>query len=69
MSFKEGYKATLHKVKYFINYITDRAQYADNLVFEAYDVENPTDAQITTIFTVDNNVHEGWNYYEFDADK
>jgi hypothetical protein len=65
MAFKEGYVGSLQQVKYFINYINNRAQYENNLVFEAYNVESPTDADITQLFTVGESVHEGWNYYEF----
>jgi len=34
MEFARGYVGSLRQVKYFINYITDRKQYVNNLAFE-----------------------------------
>jgi len=65
MAFKEGYAGSVEQVKFFINYINNRAQYADNLVFEGYNVASPTDAQVTFLFNVTESVHEGWNYHDF----
>jgi hypothetical protein len=66
MAFKEGYVGSLEQVKYFINYITNRDQYEGNLVFEGYNEEGATGDDVTELFTVDQSVHEGWNYYEFE---
>lgn len=66
MEFKEGYVGQLSQVKYFINYISNRAQYADNLVFEGYNTADATGADVHFLFNVTNSVHEGWNYHTFD---
>jgi hypothetical protein len=66
MEFKEGYVGSLQQVKYFINYITNRDQYEDNLVFEGYNERDATGDAVTELFTVTNNIHEGWNYVEFE---
>jgi len=40
MEFKEGYVGAIQQVKYFINYITNRDQYENNLMFEGYNEVN-----------------------------
>jgi hypothetical protein len=66
MKFKEGYVGSLEQAKYFINYIdtAKRDQYENNLVFEG-SIDGET---YTEIFKVDETVHEGWNYVDFDDD-
>lgn len=66
MQFKAGYVGSLQQAKYFINYITDRRQYENNIVFEGYNDENASDEDITELFTVNESVHEGWNYFDFE---
>jgi hypothetical protein len=56
-------------VKYFINYITNRDQYEGNLVFEGYNERDATGEDVTEIFTVNEEVHEGWNYVDFEEGK
>jgi hypothetical protein len=69
MEFKEGYVGSLQQVKWFINYITDRKQYVDNLVFEGYNEANAEGDKVTEIFKVTSSVHEGWNYVDFEKGK
>jgi len=66
MEFKEGYVGSLQQVKYFINYISDRAQYENNLVFEGYNERDAAGEGVTEIFRVEGEVHEGWNYVDFE---
>ena len=66
MEFKQGYVGSLQQVKYFINYITNRDQYEDNLVFEGYNEKDAEGEAVTELFKVDQKVHEGWNYVEFE---
>lgn len=65
MQFKEGYVGIVQQVKYFINYITDRTQYEDNLMFEG----SNDGETFTELFQVGGNVHEGWNYHNFEQDE
>jgi len=69
MEFKEGYVGSLKQVKYFINYITNRDQYEGNLVFEGYNEKDATGDKVKEIFKVDQSVHEGWNYVDFEEGK
>lgn len=62
MEFREGYVGSLQQVKYFIDYITDRGQYENNLAFEG----SADGEEYTELFVVDGNVHEGWNYVDFE---
>jgi len=40
MEFKAGYVGSIKQAKYFVNYITNRDQYENNLVFEGYNEAN-----------------------------
>lgn len=60
-SFKENHVGMLSQVKYFMGDIEDKAQYVDNLKFQG-SADNTT---WTDLFTVDENVHEGWNYMQW----
>ena len=62
MQFKEGYVGSISQAKYFINYITNRDQYENNLAFEG----SQDGETYTEIFKVDAAVHEGWNYVDFE---
>jgi hypothetical protein len=62
MEFKEGYVGSLEQVKYFINYIDNRDQYEANLAFEG-SLDGTT---YTELFVVGADVHEGWNYVDFE---
>jgi len=53
----------LQQVKYFINTINDKSRFEDNVVFEgSLDGE-----EYVEIFLVGTEVHEGWNYQDFEA--
>jgi len=69
MEFKQQYVGSLKQVKYFINYITDRKQYVDNLVFEGYNDAKAEGEAVTELFRVTEGVHEGWNYVDFEEGK
>jgi hypothetical protein len=49
-------------MKYFLNEISNRDAFVDNLVFEG----SNDNESYTILHTADGNVHEGWNYVKFD---
>jgi hypothetical protein len=57
----------LSELKFFMQYFSNKDTYNGNLVLQgsnlAFDDENATP---TTILTVGEELHEGWNYYKFD---
>lgn len=59
VGFKEGHVGLLSQVKYFLGDIADKAAYVNVTKFQGSN-DNVT---FTDLFTVDENVHEGWNYY------
>jgi hypothetical protein len=61
-AFKEGYIGFLVETRYFMNRFT-RATFVGNLRFEG----SMDGLTYTTIFIVDEEIHEGWNYYTFDS--
>jgi len=69
MEFKEGYVGSLTQMKYFINYVTNRDQYEGNLVFEGYNEKDAEGDAVTELYRVQGEVHEGWNYVDFDEGK
>jgi hypothetical protein len=63
MQFLPGFVGLISQVKYFIGEIpADRARYVDNVAFEG-SLDGET---YTELFRADRNVHEGWNYYNWD---
>jgi len=52
----------LSEAKFFMNPFT-KSTFVDNLVFEGSNDGNT----YTTIFTVSEEIHEGWNYYDIDT--
>ena len=64
MKFRPGFVGLLSQVKYFMNNI-NKATYSGNLKFQgSNDMSTWTD-----LFTVDDNIHEGWNYHSWDTSK
>jgi hypothetical protein len=61
-SFKENHVGMLSQVKYFMGDIEDKAQYADLLKFQG----SADNATWTDLHTVDENIHEGWNYIQWE---
>ena len=58
MQFRQGYIAILSQVKFFLS-VSDTSKFRNgNLIFQG-SMDNIT---FTNIYTVDNNVHGGWNY-------
>ena len=63
MQFKPGYVAILSQVKFFLT-ASDTSNFRNgNLVFEG----SMDGITYTNIYTVDNNVHGGWNYYSLNS--
>jgi hypothetical protein len=62
--FAAGYVGLLEEVKIYFGSLS-KYYYADNLIFQgSNDGETYTD-----IFTVGKEIHEGWNYYDFEVDE
>lgn len=59
-SFKEGYVGVLREVKYFMNRFV-RTNLVGKLQFQG----SNDGVSYTTIFTVGEEIHEGWNYYNY----
>jgi len=62
MEFREGYVASLSKVKYIVSDIA-KDYFIDKLAFEA----SNDGTTYTNLFTVDYNVGSGWNTHEFES--
>jgi 23S rRNA U2552 (ribose-2'-O)-methylase RlmE/FtsJ len=52
----------LSQVKYFLGDIDDRGVYVDYLKFQG----SSDNTEWIDLFTVDDNIHEGWNYYTWE---
>jgi hypothetical protein len=62
MAFKPSRVAILSQVKYFMGTILNRNDVIDILTFQgSQDGLNYTD-----VFVVDQNIHDGWNYYKWE---
>ena len=62
-SFKANHVGMLSQVKYFMGDIEQKENYADLLKFQGSS-DNTT---WTDLFTADENIHEGWNYYQWEV--
>ena len=62
MTFKEGHVAVLDEAKVFINFMTDKSVFVDNLIFEG---SNDGWETFEDIHTFSDEIHEGWNYIYF----
>lgn len=52
----------LSQVKYFLGEVSSKSIYVDQMTFQG-SADNTT---WVDIFTVDENIHEGWNYHKWD---
>ena len=58
------HEAMLTDMKFYIESFTDKSLYADHLVWQAsndFTAETPV---IKTLYTVGQEMHEGWNYFK-----
>jgi hypothetical protein len=62
--FREGYIGFIVEARYFMNRFT-RSNFVGNLRLEG----SQDGLTYTTIFTVGEEIHEGWNYYTFETGK
>lgn len=62
-SFKVNHVGMLSQVKYFMGDIDDRTKYVDILKFQG----SSDNSSWTDLFVADDNVHEGWNYYQWET--
>jgi hypothetical protein len=65
ISFKENHVAMISQVKYFMGAMStnDKAELVNITTFQGSN-DNST---FTTLFTVDENLHSGWNYYKWES--
>lgn len=47
-----------------MGHIEDKGIYADKLTFQG----SPDNVTWTDLFTADENIHEGWNYYQWNTE-
>ena len=64
IQYKENHVGVLDEAKFFINNLTDKDPFVDNLVFQGSD----DGAEFTDLWTVDKSIHEGWNSHDFEDD-
>ncbi len=62
--FKPGHIGYLREVKYFMNRFT-RANIVTKMFFQG----SNDGTTYTTLFTIGEEIHEGWNYYTFEQGK
>jgi hypothetical protein len=62
-SFKENHVGMISQVKYFLPEIEDKTIYVDKLKFQA----SSDNSTWVDLFTPDENIHEGWNYYKWET--
>jgi len=63
MQFREGYVGVLSKIKFFLGDSQLMTVYAGKTKFQG----SNDGSSYTDLFTFDENVHPGWNYYEWDT--
>jgi hypothetical protein len=61
MQFKEGHVAVLSQVKYFMKDMSSKSLFVNTTKFQG----SNDGTTYTTIFQMDDNLHEGWNYYQW----
>jgi hypothetical protein len=61
-AFRAGYVGVINEVKYFMTSF-NRNNFVGKLLFQG----SKDNVTWTTIFTVGQEIHEGWNYYNFPA--
>jgi len=61
LAMKSGYVGIVSQVKFFMNEF-DRDTFVDSLSFQG----SNDGASFSTLFTVSEEIHEGWNYYDYD---
>ena len=66
MTFRAGYEAVLDEAKIFIHFLTDKTPYVDKL-----HLEGSNDDWLTSVLlhTFGEEIHEGWNFINFDENK
>jgi len=65
MEFRKGYVAVLSKVRFYLGDKRGMSKYASITKFQG----SSDGTTYTDLFTFDENVHTGWNYHEWEADK
>jgi len=61
MAYKEGHVALISQVKWFLSDIQDKSIYADETKLQG----SNDGTTYTDIFTMDENIHDGWNYHKW----
>jgi len=62
MDFKPNYAGVLEQSKFFINNLLDNTPFVDNLIFQGSD----DGSTWTDLWTIDANIHEGWNDFNWE---
>ena len=62
IQYKENHVGVLDEVKFFINQLTTKVPFNNELVFQGSD----DGTTFTDLWTVDASVHEGWNSHDFE---
>ena len=55
----------LTEIRFFMDYFSDKAVYSGNLKFQGSNTGFDDDSAVD-ILTIDEELHEGWNYYKFE---
>jgi len=62
MQFKENHVGLLSQVKYFMRDIISKDVFVNTTTFQG-SIDGST---YTDLFTLDDNLHEGWNYFKWE---
>lgn len=61
IAFKEGHVGLISQVKWFLGDIQDKSVFAGETKLQG----SNDGTRYTDLFTMDENVHEGWNYFKW----
>lgn len=62
MTMKKNHVAVLDEAKIFINFLTSKTPYVNNLAFQG---SNDNWATFTELHRFSEEIHEGWNYINY----
>lgn len=65
IQYKENHVGVLDEVKFFMNRLTNKTPFVDNLVFQGSD----DGVTFTDLWTITKSVHEGWNSMDFEENR
>jgi hypothetical protein len=56
----------LTEFRFFMDYFSDKSKYQNNLMLQGSNTGAWTTTDTTDVWTVDDELHEGWNYYKLE---